>query len=183
MEQYDYIIKEKIKGLFKKSTYYDVYEKFYEEINHNIFRIDYQLYKSGFKTEQEARKFIENLKPIDPPIFKNKISEPVISFVKCFKENHRRFKIERLNKIWSDHAEIRITDLITKESYELVFEYSVLCEKIVISPTSENLKWATNEELDYLFHEIYTFLGDRKKKLTEIRNNRQRKRLMEVYCK
>lgn len=140
------------------------------------------------------------VKPCKP---EKDISEPVLSFVKCVRENPKRFVVksdyEYFGLKFSNNLAIRSTepetyhfclqDKVTKESW-------TLCKDIVLSfyPGSKEIKhtynpeWLTEDEKEYLITSIKTIFHDRrdrKEKLQEIRKQRrirdERNRLKEIY--
>lgn len=131
------------------------------------------------------------------------ISEPVLSFIKCVRENPKRFVVKSDYEYFglkiSNSLVIRSTeperyhfcleDKVTKESW-------TLCKDIVLSFYSGfkeskhtyNPEWLTEDEKEYLITSIKTIFHDRrdrKQKLQEIRKQRrnrdERNRLKEIY--
>lgn len=131
------------------------------------------------------------------------ISEPVLSFVKCVRENPKRFVVKADYEYFglkiSNNLVIRSTeperyhfcleDKVTKESW-------TLCKDIVLSFYSGfkeskhtyNPEWLTEDEKEYLITSIKTIFHDRrdrKEKLQDIRKQRrirdERNRLKEIY--
>lgn len=140
------------------------------------------------------------VKPCKP---EKDISEPVLSFIKCVRENPKRFVVKSDYEYFglkiSNSLVIRSTeperyhfcleDKVTKESW-------TLCKDIVLSFYSGfkeskhtyNPEWLTEDEKEYLITSIKTIFHhrrNRKEKLQDIRKQRrirdERNRLKEIY--
>lgn len=115
-----------------------------------------------------------------PPVEEEKsdtpegISEPVVSFIKLFKTNHRRFRIEN----WTGYR-FWITDKTTNEHFSLGFRCH---DEYFNCLDSENTKWLTKQEKRHLYLQISEFYFERSVRLSKIKADRQRKRLMKVYA-
>lgn len=194
MKAPDYTIQEAVKGFIFKNCVYDVYVKCYKEErsrdNKQIFVIDYNLYKSGFKTEQDARDFISKQEPVKEPVFNEHISEPVISFLKCFKQTPRRFKTERSypkeDRGTYTRVRLELLDLVSQEKYEIdAYQFH---RSTKYRANTKNLLWATEDELAYLVEEVGKIVKERVERLKYLKdvrakrnNQKERTRLTEIY--
>lgn len=132
------------------------------------------------------------------------ISEPVISFLKVFNENPKRFKLEQTLKRFEDteagfQSGYKLTDNILKESWEIERNryhhrprYCLPSAHIGIC--SDGYlgwpEWMTREEREYVFTSLHVYYNKRLKDKATIvcirkkRNQeRERQRLMNLYCK
>lgn len=112
------------------------------------------------------------------------ISEPVISFVKCFKENPNRFKIQRGDYDLT-FPEFSIEDKKTNESWKFNI-YS--CGYAIVCPISSFPSFLTNQEVTYIYKQLKDVLRKRQEKLNSIRAIRaqrkhkaERERLTTIY--
>lgn len=112
------------------------------------------------------------------------ISEPVISFVKCFKENPSRFKIKRENYDLT-FPEFSLTDKITKEIWKFnmyIRWYTEVC------PILRYPDFLTNQEVNYIYDQLKDVIRKIQEKLNSLRATRaqrkhkaERERLTTIY--
>lgn len=133
-----------------------------------------------------------------------KISEPVISFLKVFNENPKRFKLEQtLTRVENTEAGFqsgyKLTDKILKESWEIernqYYRTPHYHSRIAYIEIYSNgyvgwPEWMTQEEREYVFLNLRSYyinrrntrdalLKDRAKRSQE----KERQRLKDLYCK
>lgn len=122
------------------------------------------------------------------------LSEPVLSFVECYRKAPRRFMI-----IVSDYYSCYhvgagrtygIMDKKTKQRWSVyVREHAGYPDGSRMVYESKTAKWATQDELKYIVEEIGNLSAIRKDKLKAVKNQRlvnreanERNRLMKIYC-
>ena len=158
-----------------------------------IFIIAFTFYVVGYQGynfyKRKVEKEYEGKAPAPREL---DISEPVVSFVKTFKENPKRFTYvkdkDRENIINSRVSYIRkiLTDTFTKEVFEIT-EIN-LCKWKLNHPNII----LTEDEIDYIDKEIVTPYNERKAKYVETKLNREcvqekrkelkeRRRLTKIY--
>lgn len=114
------------------------------------------------------------VKPCKP---EKDISEPVLSFIEVYKENHRRFKInvecvsENVNA-WSLH------DKKENKTFKAIICYLTYGSYY---KGGKNTEWITQDELTFVVDEIRSFLSSRKDRIESKRDVRSRKRLTKLY--
>lgn len=149
---------------------------------------------------------VENIVPmpkVKPPKVDRDISEPVLSFVKCVRENPKRFVVKSDYEYFgfrvTNNLVIRSTD---PERYHFCLEDKVtkeswtLCKEVLLSfydgfketNHTYNPEWLTEDEKEYLITSVKTIFHDRrdrKEKLEYIRKQRrirdERNRLKGIY--
>ena len=170
------------------------------------------LFKRIFCRQDEYNVHVNGLPPVsvDIPMPKVKpckpekdISEPVLSFINCVRENPKRFVVrsdyEYFGLKFSNNLAIRSTK---PEMYTFCLEDKfteerwTLCEGVALSfypgfkenKHTYNPEWLTEDEKEYLITSIKTIFHDRrdrKQKLQDIRKQRrirdERNRLKEIY--
>jgi hypothetical protein len=107
------------------------------------------------------------------------IEEPVLSFVECFMDNPRRFKII------PKEDSTRVVDKVGGAEYEVWFLYNCIIGRICVGLTVngvDHLESFSKKELDYVANQLETFYKERKLRLQGIRKTRLRNRLSRVYC-
>lgn len=113
------------------------------------------------------------------------ISEPVTSFLKCFKGNPRRFRFVQSDKQSGlfGNRYYKFTDTKTSESWRVTYRpiHSEL-------PHIEDVTWMTKDERALIFYVIAVHYGERAEKLAKIRRdkhnakvNKERDRLAQIY--
>lgn len=140
-----------------------------------------------------------------PPVEtkENGVSEPVLSFVECVRENPKRFDVDsivsdtycsyydkgssidyRLYRIWD--KQVKRGWLLRGERFLSPFEFYNPSEKRFYEDTF----FLTNEEKLFVVEEITKIMGyrkGRKERLEQIRHERRvrdrRNNLKEIYCK
>lgn len=115
------------------------------------------------------------------------ISEPVTSFIKCFNQNPRRFKMVKVkdantrNSYYSS-SRFTFTDTKTAESWNITYRpyYSM--------PHIENTTWLTNDERELLNEVLMNHYLGRSIKLDKLRKDKahakidkERARLTKIY--
>lgn len=114
------------------------------------------------------------------------ISEPVISFVQCVKDNPRRFKVSR----WIDNRHPKISSIVVSIQDKQTTEKWELREVDFITTSIRRYvgypDFLTDDEIMYLEKEIVPLFEQRYRALRNIRNQRkaqkERERLKSVYC-
>lgn len=130
------------------------------------------------------------------------ISEPVISFLKVFNENPKRFKLEQTLRMFGDavggfQSGYKLTDNILKESWAIEVDqyynrprYSLKIAHIKIY--SDGYfgwpQWMTREEREYVFLNLRSYYINRRNTLDALLKDRvkriqdkERQRLMKLY--
>ena len=140
---------------------------------------------------------------VKTPRVEKDISEPVVSFIKCVRDNPKRFVVksdhEYFGLKFSNSLVIRSTepeiyhfclqDKVTKESLTLYKDIVLsFYPDFKESKHTYNPEWLTEDEKEYLITSIKTIFHDRrdrKEKLQDIRKQRrirdERNRLKEIY--
>lgn len=117
------------------------------------------------------------VKPCKP---EKDISEPVLSFIKLYKDNHRRFKITL--ETYSDLGFIRCTynlfDRVENKSFSIIESHGFLDS---VFRQSVGTKWMTEDEMEFCFKEVREFWQDRKQRIQNKKNIRDRNRLTMLY--
>ena len=134
------------------------------------------------------------------------ISEPVISFLKVFNENPKRFKLEeRFTRLQNPEAGFnngcgyKLTDNILKESWAIEMDqyyhrpryyHQTAHTKIYSDGYFGWPKWMTREEREYVFLNLRSYYINRRNTLHALIKDRvkrsqekERQRLMKLYCK
>lgn len=140
--------------------------------------------------DKDFEECIANIKIPDMPSVKPckkepDISEPVTSFLECFKQQPRRFKFVRTDKKYNDYGIQRylFTDTKTSESWKI--SYWPYYET---PPKIEDVTWMTDDERELIFEVLAKYYGDRVERLSKIRKdlytakvNKERERLTAIY--
>lgn len=119
------------------------------------------------------------------------ISEPIISFVECFKANPKRFT---LKYHWHRYGNIyKLLDKITKQEWEFyssAFTYGDIPQEDKYKTYSGYPDFLSECEKDYLYTHISAAFLARKARFDTIKQERkerqnmsERKRLISIYCK
>ncbi len=141
-----------------------------------------------FKTEEAETVWLHPEPEVQEP---KDISEPVISFVQCVKDNPKRFKLkdfyENTGSAYFSSRKFILKDRATGE----VFEVSLVC-----SGRRDYWRFGklhatiTEDELDYIKEELTPVFEAKQEKLYQIQRlraqrvgSRERQRLMAIYCK
>ncbi|AEO14587.1 hypothetical protein MT_57041 [Pseudomonas phage phiPto-bp6g] len=113
------------------------------------------------------------------------ISEPVTSFLKCFKENPRRFRFVRTDKQMGLFGTqyYKFTDTKTSESWRV--QYRPIKSNL---PHIEDVTWMTTDERLLIVEVIAGYYGERAEKLEKVQKdkhtskvNKERDRLTQIY--
>lgn len=125
----------------------------------------------------------ENILPmpeVKPPKPQKDISEPVLSFIKLYKDNHRRFKITL--ETYSDPVSVKYTynlfDRVENRSFSIIEFHGCMSS---LFRQSAGTKWMTEDEMEFCFKEIREFWLSRKERIQEKQNKRARDRLTKLY--
>lgn len=124
------------------------------------------------KTKDEGWNKMVDMISVEQPAAVPEISEPVTSFIKCFKENPRRFKVVGGNLL---------KDTVTNVSYVFMITYRYGCDGRVLPHfhnTDRRLQWLSDREKDAIVLALYPyFITERRDRLHAI----QRQRLTRIY--
>lgn len=142
--------------------------------------------------DKDFDECIAHLKHINMPKVKpckeeNDISEPVTSFLECFKNKPRRFRVVRTdnksNRLVHHRQHYKFTDTKTSESWKISYRPSH--ETL---PYIEDVTWMTNSERELIFEVIAGHYRERAERLAKIRKdrhiakvNKERYRLTAIY--
>lgn len=110
---------------------------------------------------------------------KRNISEPVISFVECVKNNPKRFE--------SNHIKERSTFDISVYSFKdkatgQQWEATILNYYYGIKNIIKGANFLSEDETDFLIKEIDKIYSSRKIRYNALMNLRERNRLKRIYC-
>lgn len=119
------------------------------------------------------------------------IKEPVYSFVECFKNNPKRFKlkVEKDPGRYSNCVRFnyQLTDTQTKKNFEAsrtIYSYRYIADGFNNYP-----EYLSQDEIRYIYNELSQVYEVRRKKLQEIKQMRakrkadkEREQLMKDYC-
>lgn len=132
---------------------------------------------------------VKTPKANETPFIVPDLSEPVISFVECYRKNPGRFMTKATYRLYGSTT-YKILDKKNKEEWRVHFSTSKYSyedddhENYISDAT-----WATQDELKYVVENISKIAIERALKLDTIRKVRykrsmidERKRLMGVYC-
>ena len=115
----------------------------------------------------------------------NDINEPVLSFVQCFKDDPKRFKVE------SYHEYMQVTGgrlaSLTDKKINKIYTLGTPC--LVATDHTDMTEVLTEKEICYIVDTLVDYYTKRAKRLTSLRQSRTkrtnvkiRKQLTEVYC-
>lgn len=113
------------------------------------------------------------------------ISEPVTSFLKCFKQQPRRFRFVRTDKQsgFFGSQYYKFTDTKTSESWRIAYR-----PMHNTTPHIEDVTWMTTDERALTFEVIAGHYSERAERLSKIRKdkhtakvNKERDRLTQIY--
>jgi hypothetical protein len=132
------------------------------------------------------------------------ISEPIISFLKVFNENPKRFKLEQTLKMIEDveggfQSGYKLTDNILKESWEIENDRYRQRRRSYLGTAHTKIysdgyfgwpEWMTREEREYVFLNLRSYYINRRntrdvllKDRAKRSQDKERQRLMKLYCK
>lgn len=116
------------------------------------------------------------------------ISEPVYSFVKTFKENPKRFVLKL--DYSGDYVKYTLTDRYEKLCWEFEIVYSYFMGQSQPSYILGDACWLTRDEVNYIYEAMEGYyigrmnlLEQKKQQRRNRLHTKQRKALIEVYCK
>jgi hypothetical protein len=155
-----------------------------------------------YKRDKAKESEVVEEEPIKEDVIN--ISEPIISFLKVFNENPRRFKLEQTlkgseNPEYGFQSGYKLTDNILKESW--VIEVDPYYHRPRYSLKTAHIKiysdgyfgwpeWMTREEREYVFLNLRSYYINRRNTLHALIKDRvkrsqdkERARLMKLYCK
>jgi hypothetical protein len=155
-----------------------------------------------YKRDKAKESEVVEEEPIKEDV--TNISEPVISFLKVFNENPKRFKLEQTLKMIEDNEAgfpggYKLTDNILKECWEIENDRYRQRPRSYLKTAHIKIysdgyfgwpEWMTREEREYVFLNLRSYyinrgntrdalLKDRVKRTQE----KERARLMKLYCK
>lgn len=114
------------------------------------------------------------------------LSEPVTSFIKCFKEKPRRFKMKETTygRSMFGRKTFNFTDKVTNQTWYI----SVRPKHIQDLPSIEGADWMTVDERTALTIVLSLYYSDRETKLSKIKGDKiqrlkekERDRLTKIY--
>jgi hypothetical protein len=98
------------------------------------------------------------------------ISEPVISFVECVKNNPKRFRLTESTSTYSIlSVEFRLIDLLTKEEFKV---RSNITAGSRWWSFDYDLNWLTQDEEGYLIEQLQSVFESKANKLKELKTIR-----------
>lgn len=108
------------------------------------------------------------------------ISEPVFSFIKLYKDNHRRFKItlETYSNLGFIKYTYNLFDRVENKSFSIIESHGFMSS---LFRQSTSTKWMTEDEMEFCFKEIREFWATRKERIQIKQNIRARERLTKLY--
>lgn len=148
---------------------------------------------------------VTNIPPmpkVKPPKAEKDISEPVLAFVKCVRENPKRFEVESDISMWfsvsyvepKEYTAYRLWDKVTDEGWYLRGRHHYSPYFFYTTPGQnasrfyKDPSFLTVDEKEYVLKEVSSIMEyriERKNKLEEIRKDRrirdERNRLKEIY--
>lgn len=148
----------------------------------------------GNPYDKIADQISTEVKRLEPEMVQPDISEPVLSFVNCVKQNHRRFILDYREPVEAEESgEVTIVWYSSKIS---VFKDRLTGEKwsySAIYDTKGSLiygcEFLTEDEKEYILKELVNFYRARWSRLSKLRNIRrqrksikERERLKGIYC-
>lgn len=144
--------------------------------------------------EKTADEMSEEIKRLEPEKIEPDISEPVLSFVNCVKQNHRRFILDYREPVEVEESAERT--IVWYSSKTSVFKDRFTGEQWTYRAIYDTMgsiiygcEFLTEDEKEYILKELVSFYRERWSRLAEIRRiRRQRKsikerdRLKGIYC-
>ena len=144
--------------------------------------------------EKTAEELSIKLGRIEPEKIQPDISEPVLSFVDCVKQNHRRFILDYKEPEQVEESEELIVSWYSSKIS--VFKDRLTGEKWSYRATYDTrgilicgCEFLTEDEKEYILKELGDFYRERLSRLVELRNVRiqrksikERERLKRIYC-
>ena len=148
--------------------------------------------------DKMAEELSADIKRIESEKIQPEISEPVLSFVNCVKNNPKRFVLnyeeptedcivgddgcKAVDNHWWSETRI-FKDLLTGEQWQYRISYSTKGNSIY------GCEFLTSDEKKYILKELGDFSGKRRSRFVELRNIRrqrksmkERERLKGIYC-
>ena len=123
------------------------------------------------------------------PLPTRNVSEPVTSFLKCFRDNPKRFKLDQTQGWRYGTARFSFSDKQTGEEWGVQAYMGMFDDGNGISLRGLP-QWLTDDEATVIEKFMINHYTERAKKLKTIREQRsnrhlvnERKRLINVYCK
>ena len=144
--------------------------------------------------DKMADELSEEIKRLEPEKIEPDISEPVLSFVNCVKQNHRRFILDYREPEEVEESEEMIVSWYSSKIS--VFKDRLTGEKWSYRATYDTrgilicgCEFLTEDEKEYILKELEDFYRERWSRLAEIRrirrqrkNIKERERLKGIYC-
>lgn len=123
---------------------------------------------------------IPEVKPCKP---EKDISEPVLSFIKLYKENPKRFKVKR--EVSCTNATIfykySLLDTVNKKLFTASKRHYYMSLTVKGWELGVNTGWATQDEMQEVFDVILEERESRYKALKDKKHSLQRERLTKLY--
>lgn len=137
--------------------------------------------KEKIQTDPYGLPYITNTVPMPKVKSQKNVSEPVISFVDCFKSNPKRFKI-KTNPLDNSISISYIEDRVTKDIWTFCIQKQFIGYEsylyVLLTPT---IPWLTKEEQNYLYKNISSYYQERKDRVAAYKENKERKRITAIY--
>lgn len=151
---------------FVKNLFGGGYEKLIEK------QVELDEYEAEIKELKEQEEPVNELEGI---------SEPVISFVECVKNNPKRFGLKVEYKFIDNYINeivYTVNDRVTKEKFKLVvtsktYDCTRHCEH----------NFMNEKECSYVYRELYFHFDAKKERIVNRKKDKERQRLMSIYCK
>ena len=134
---------------------------------------DREKYKK--KKHEEWNRAVEmSVKPKEEVVKAPDISEPVTSFIKCFKENPKRFKVINFEGFLS----LKDTQENTRWAFMMISRFRDGKIQPRLHSVDKRLQWLTDSEGEAIVEAVYPyFVTERRDRLHAI----QRERLTRIY--
>ena len=127
------------------------------------------------------------------------ISEPVLSFVECVRNNRKRFTVRDIQWGYDKRYEWEVIDKLTGQVFNAKYCFDSFRRNygaIVQYYWKDYPEWLTTDELDYIRQELTSIyskyrerinlrrsiMRDRYNRDSELRKSKERERLKGIYC-
>jgi hypothetical protein len=155
-----------------------------------------------YKRDKAKESEVVEEEPIKEDV--TNISEPVISFLKVFNENPKRFKLEQTLRMFETveggfRSGYKLTDNILKESWAIEVDQYYHRPRYSLKTAHTKIysdgyfgwpEWMTREEREYVFLNLRSHYINRRdtrdaliKDRAKRSQDKERARLMKLYCK
>lgn len=114
------------------------------------------------------------------------ISEPVISFIKVYEDNPKRFKITASEPVesvvWRDGEDVtyKLSDKMNGNTFTIIYANGPYSERY---STDKTTNFLTCDELYFIFNSIRKCYENRKIVVSNYKKDKQRRRYIKDYCK